>query len=285
MANGNLIDLLVEFNSRLKQDYGSKTRKRKNSNTKDGSFDIASTLPLVVMLKCRGICILPNGLAVLSWRMNIWIWRARVIKDRCFKKVGQHEHTPQWHWQPFLELEAGILQKKCLHSCQISATQNRPNIRYLKPIEYLWALFALHTALDVIGAKPEVRDNHLGPTILNIPSSFCWSNSAFGALSNPSNALEVGGCMLGMKFITRSMGDPCNVPLWYEVPATDALAIFKWVVMDRVCTWGYEKLTLLGLWELPSSHGRRSSFCFVLLKISLPSKCGIRVVATSTLGS
>jgi hypothetical protein len=29
------------------------------------------------------------------------------------------------------------LQKKCFLACQISATQNRPDVRYLRPIEYL----------------------------------------------------------------------------------------------------------------------------------------------------
>jgi hypothetical protein len=66
MVDGNSVDLLVGFNSRLKRDYGSKTRKRKNSDTKDRSFDVASALPLVVMLNRRDVCIPPNGLAVPS---------------------------------------------------------------------------------------------------------------------------------------------------------------------------------------------------------------------------
>jgi hypothetical protein len=112
-----------------------------------------------------------------------------------------------------LELEARILQKKCLLACQISATQNKLDARYLRPIEYPLAFGALHTALDVIGAKPELRDNHLGPIILSFPSLVCWSSSAFGVLGNPSSALDIGGCLLGMAFTTRPMGDPCNVPL------------------------------------------------------------------------
>jgi hypothetical protein len=112
-----------------------------------------------------------------------------------------------------LELEAHILQKKCLLACQISTTQNRPNVRYLRPIEYLRAFGALHTTLDVIGAKPEVRDNHLGPTILSFPSPVCWSRSAFGALGNLSSALDIGGSLLGMAFTTRFVGDPRNMPL------------------------------------------------------------------------
>jgi hypothetical protein len=64
MANSNLVDLLVGFNSELKRDYGSKTRKRKNSDTKDRSLDVESALPLVAMLNRRGVCILLNGLAV-----------------------------------------------------------------------------------------------------------------------------------------------------------------------------------------------------------------------------
>jgi hypothetical protein len=66
MADSNSVDLLVGFNSGIKRDYGSKTRKRKNSDTKDCSFDVASALPLVVMLSRQGVCILPNGLAVPS---------------------------------------------------------------------------------------------------------------------------------------------------------------------------------------------------------------------------
>jgi hypothetical protein len=42
MADSNSVDLLVGFNSGLKRDYGSKTRKRKNSDTKDRSFNVAS---------------------------------------------------------------------------------------------------------------------------------------------------------------------------------------------------------------------------------------------------
>jgi hypothetical protein len=64
MADSNSVDLLVEFNSGLKRDYGSKTRKRKNSDTKDRFFDVASALPLVAMLSSRGVCILPNRLVV-----------------------------------------------------------------------------------------------------------------------------------------------------------------------------------------------------------------------------
>jgi hypothetical protein len=95
MADSNSIYLLVGFNSRLKQAYGSKTRERKNSDTKDRSLDVASALPLVAMLSRRGVYIPPNGLAVPGCRMNVRIWWARVIKDRCLKKVGQHDHTPR----------------------------------------------------------------------------------------------------------------------------------------------------------------------------------------------
>jgi hypothetical protein len=49
MADSNLVDLLVGFNSGLKRDYGSKTKERKNSDTKDHSFDVMSALPLVVI--------------------------------------------------------------------------------------------------------------------------------------------------------------------------------------------------------------------------------------------
>jgi hypothetical protein len=100
MTDNNSIDLLVGFNSKLKRDYGSKTRKRKNrkrknSDPKDHSLDVASALRLVAMLSRRGVYIPPNGHAVPGCRMNVRIWRARVIKDMCLKKVGQCEHTPR----------------------------------------------------------------------------------------------------------------------------------------------------------------------------------------------
>jgi hypothetical protein len=66
MADSNSVDLLIGFNFGLKRDYGSKTRKMKNSDTKDRSFDVASALLLVAMLSRRGVCIPPNGLAVPS---------------------------------------------------------------------------------------------------------------------------------------------------------------------------------------------------------------------------
>jgi hypothetical protein len=93
MADINSVYLLVRFNSGLKRDYGSKTRERKNSDTKDRFLDVASALPLIAMLSRRGVYIPSNGLAVPGCRMNVRIWRARVIKDKCLKKVGQHEHT------------------------------------------------------------------------------------------------------------------------------------------------------------------------------------------------
>jgi hypothetical protein len=71
MTGSNLVDLLVRFNSGLKRDDGSKVRKRKNSDTKDSSFDVASALPLVAMLSRRGVCIPPNGLIVPSSRINV----------------------------------------------------------------------------------------------------------------------------------------------------------------------------------------------------------------------
>jgi hypothetical protein len=50
MADSNLVDLHVGLNSGLKQDYGSKTRERKNNDTNDHFFNVVSTLPLVAML-------------------------------------------------------------------------------------------------------------------------------------------------------------------------------------------------------------------------------------------
>jgi hypothetical protein len=95
VADSNSVDLLVGFHSELKRDYGSKTKERKNSDTKDRSFDVTCALPLVAMLSCWGVCIPPNRLAITGCRINVRIGRARVIKDRCLKKVGQREHTPR----------------------------------------------------------------------------------------------------------------------------------------------------------------------------------------------
>jgi hypothetical protein len=53
--------------------------------------------------------------------------------------------------------------------------------------------------LDVIRAKLVVRDNLLVATILTFPTPICWSRSALG---NPSSALDLGGCLLGMAFTT-----------------------------------------------------------------------------------
>jgi hypothetical protein len=58
MADSNSVDL-IGFNSGLKRDYGSKTKKRKNSDTKDRSFDVA-------ILSRWSVCIPPNGLAIPS---------------------------------------------------------------------------------------------------------------------------------------------------------------------------------------------------------------------------
>jgi hypothetical protein len=92
MANSTSVDLLIGLNSGLKQDYDSKTKERKNNDTKDHSFDVASSLLLVAMLSRRGIWIMPNRFAVPNCRINVWIWRAKVIKDRCLKNIGQREH-------------------------------------------------------------------------------------------------------------------------------------------------------------------------------------------------
>jgi hypothetical protein len=50
MADSNSVDLPIGLNFGLKQDYGSKTKKKKNSDTKDRSFDVTRILPLVTML-------------------------------------------------------------------------------------------------------------------------------------------------------------------------------------------------------------------------------------------
>jgi hypothetical protein len=97
MTNSNSVDLLVQFNSGLKRDDGSKARKRKNSDTKDCSFDVASTLLFVAMLNRWGVCIPSNDLTILCSRTNVRIWRARVIKDRGLEKVGQREDMSRWH--------------------------------------------------------------------------------------------------------------------------------------------------------------------------------------------
>ena len=67
-----------------------------------------------------------------------------------------------------------------------------------------------------------------------------------------------------------------------SAPVTNAPTKFVCMVRDLVYTQGCEKLTLSGLWELPSSLGGRSNFRFVLPKICLPFRCAIQVEATST---
>jgi hypothetical protein len=80
----------------------------------------------------------------------------------------------------------------------MSATQNGPNIRYVRPIDYPWAFSALHTTLDVIGAKLEVRDDLLVATILSFSTTICWSRSAFGPFGNPSSTPDICRCLLGI---------------------------------------------------------------------------------------
>jgi hypothetical protein len=79
MADSNPVDLLVGIHSGLKRDYGSKTRERKNNDTKNRSFDVTRALPLVAMLSRWSVCIPPNALAVPSCRINVRIGRAGVI--------------------------------------------------------------------------------------------------------------------------------------------------------------------------------------------------------------
>ena len=55
MADNNSVDLLIGFNFGLKQDYSSKTRERKNNDTKDRSFDIASTLSHLLQCLVVGV--------------------------------------------------------------------------------------------------------------------------------------------------------------------------------------------------------------------------------------
>jgi hypothetical protein len=76
-----------------------------------------------------------------------------------------------------------------------------------------WAFGALHTTFDVIGTKLEVRDNFLIATILQSPTTVCWRRTAFGALGNPSNVPDIGGCLLGMAFTIGFVQDPSNVSL------------------------------------------------------------------------
>jgi hypothetical protein len=89
----------------------------------------------------------------------------------------------------------------------MSATQNGPDIRYVKPINYPWALGALHTVLDVIRAKPKVLDNLPIATILFFPVMVCWSRNAFGILGNPSS-----GYLLDRAFTIEFEQNPSNVP-------------------------------------------------------------------------
>jgi hypothetical protein len=85
MVGSNLVDLLVGLNSRSKQDYGSETKERKKSDTKDRSFDVKYALPLVVMLNYWSICILLNKLVVPICRIIVQIRWTMVIKDTCLR--------------------------------------------------------------------------------------------------------------------------------------------------------------------------------------------------------
>jgi hypothetical protein len=85
VADSNSVDLLVGLNSELKQDYGSKTRKKQNSDTNSHSLDVPSTLPLIAMLSRQSVCIPPNRLAVASYRIIVWIGPTKVIKARSLK--------------------------------------------------------------------------------------------------------------------------------------------------------------------------------------------------------
>jgi hypothetical protein len=85
MLLSNLVDLFIGLNSKFKRDYGSKTRERKNNDTKDYSFADTRALLLVAKLSRWCICILPNRLVVPSCRKIIWIGRVRVIKDKSLK--------------------------------------------------------------------------------------------------------------------------------------------------------------------------------------------------------
>jgi hypothetical protein len=82
----------------------------------------------------------------------------------------------------------------------MSATQNRPDLRYLRPIKYPWSFGGLYIVLNVIRAKPEVHDNLLVATILFLSITICCSRNAFGALGNPSSATDIGDYLLGMVF-------------------------------------------------------------------------------------
>jgi hypothetical protein len=95
----------------------------------------------------------------------------------------------------------------------MNASEDEPDIMYLRPIDNPWAFGALHIALDVIRAKPKVGDNLFVATILIFPTTICWNRSAFGTLGNLSSTLNISGCLLGMAFIIGSMQDPSNVPL------------------------------------------------------------------------
>jgi hypothetical protein len=96
----------------------------------------------------------------------------------------------------------------------MSASQNGPDIRYLRPIGYPWAFGALYTVLDVIEAKLEVCDNLFVATILSFPTTVYWSKNAFGALGNPSSAPDtLVTALLGMEFTTGFVRDPSNLPL------------------------------------------------------------------------
>jgi hypothetical protein len=95
----------------------------------------------------------------------------------------------------------------------MSASPNRPDIRYLRPFNYPWAFGTLHTVFDVIMAKPKVNNNLLIATILIFPAMVYWSRNNFGALGNLSNALDIGSSLLCRAFAIGFVQDPSNVPL------------------------------------------------------------------------
>ena len=71
MVDSNLVHLLARLNSKLKQNYDSKTREKKNSDTKDYFFDVARALPVVSMLNHQGVYIPLNRLIVPNCRIIV----------------------------------------------------------------------------------------------------------------------------------------------------------------------------------------------------------------------
>ena len=95
----------------------------------------------------------------------------------------------------------------------MSAIPNKPDVRYLRPFNYLWVFGAFNIVFNVIMAKPKVDNKLLIATILIFLAMVYWSRSDFGALGNLNNALDISSSLLCRAFAIGFVQDPSNVPL------------------------------------------------------------------------